>query len=330
MSNLSLSVAMGNYDRTRPIIDGRVPIQGVDPVVMMQEPEELFFRAFRNAEYDVCELSLSSFVVRTARGDCPYVGVPVFPSRFFRHTSIYIRTDRGIEKPEDLKGRRIGTPEYQLTACVWARALLADDYGVDPADVTWVRGGIEEKGRIEKISMNLPADVVIEDIDPDMTLSEALEAGEIDGMVTPRAPSCFKRGAANVGRLFEDSETAAREYYGRTGIYPIMHLLGVRKALLEQHPWIAGNVVKAFEEAKNLAAADLIDIAAPKVMLPFLAEHLEALQSLLGEDIWPYGLEKNRVVLETFLRHHHAQGLSERLVSIEELFDPASLDSFRI
>jgi len=330
MSNLSLSVAMGNYDRTRPIIDGRVPIQGVDPVVMMQEPEELFFRAFRNAEYDVCELSLSSFVVRTARGDCPYVGVPVFPSRFFRHTSIYIRTDRGIEKPEDLKGRRIGTPEYQLTACVWARALLADDYGVDPADVTWVRGGIEEKGRIEKISMNLPADVVIEDIDPDMTLSEALEAGEIDGMVTPRAPSCFKRGAANVGRLFEDSETAAREYYGRTGIYPIMHLLGVRKALLEQHPWVAGNVVKAFEEAKNLAAADLIDIAAPKVMLPFLAEHLEALQSLLGEDIWPYGLEKNRVVLETFLRHHHAQGLSERLVSIEELFDPASLDSFRI
>lgn len=330
MSNLSLSVAMGNYDRTRPIIDGRVPIQGVDPVVMMQEPEELFFRAFRNVDYDVCELSLSSFVVRTARGDCPYVGVPVFPSRCFRHTSIYIRTDRGIGKPEDLKGRRIGTPEYQLTACVWARALLADDYGVQPSDVTWVRGGIEEKGRIEKINMNLPADVTIEDIDPDTTLSELLEAGEIDGMVTPRAPSCFKRGAANVGRLFEDSEAAAREYYARTGIYPIMHLLGIRKSLLEQHPWLAGNIVKAFEAAKNLAAADLVDIAAPKVMLPFLAEHLEALQAMMGEDIWPYGLAKNRAVLETFLRHHHAQGLSERLVSVEELFAPASLDSFRI
>ncbi|NNC63809.1 MAG: ABC transporter substrate-binding protein [Gammaproteobacteria bacterium] len=330
MSNLRLSVAMGNYDRTRPIIDGRVPIQGVDPVVMMQEPEELFFRAFRNVDYDICELSLSSFAVRTARGDCPYIGVPVFPSRFFRHTSIYIRTDRGIDKPEDLKGRRIGTPEYQLTACVWARALLADDFGVQPSDITWARGGIDEKGRVEKINLNLPADVTIEDIDADTTLNELLEAGEIDGMVTPRAPSCFKRGDANVGRLFADSETAAREYYARTGIYPIMHLLGVRKELLEQHPWLAGNIVKAFEEAKNVAAAHLIDIAAPKVMLPFLAEHLEALQALMGDDIWPYGLEKNRAVLETFLRHHHAQGLSERLVSVEELFHPASLDSFRI
>lgn len=330
MRNLKLSIAMGNYDRTRPIIDGRVSIQGIDPVVMMQEPEELFFRAFRNADYDVCELSLSSFTVRTARGDCPYVGVPVFPSRFFRHTSVYIRTDCGIEKPEDLKGRRIGTPEYQLTACVWARALLADDYGVEPADVTWVRGGIDEKGRVEKISLNLPEDVTIEDIDPETTLNELLEAGEIDGMVTPRAPSCFKRGDANVGRLFADSEAAAREYFGRTGIYPIMHLLGIRKTLLEQHPWLAGNIVKAFEEAKNLAAADLIDIAAPKVMLPFLAEHLEALQALMGEDIWPYGVEQNRAVLETFLRHHHAQGLSERLVEVDELFHPATVDTFRI
>ena len=330
MSNLRLSVAMGNYDRTRPIIDGRVPIQGVDPVMMMQEPEELFFRAFRNADYDVCELSLSSFTVRTARGDCPYVGVPVFPSRFFRHTSIYIRTDRGIASPADLKGRRIGTPEYQLTACVWARALLEDDFGVRPSDVTWVRGGIDEKGRVEKIDLNLPADVTIEDIDPDTTLNELLEAGEIDGMITPRAPSCFKRGAENIGRLFEDSEAAAREYFARTGIYPIMHLLGIRRTLLEQHPWLAGNIVKAFEAAKDLAAADLLDIAAPKVMLPFLAEHLEALQSMMGEDIWPYGLENNRAVLETFLRHHHAQGLSERLVAVEELFHPASLASFRI
>ena len=330
MSNLSLSVAMGDYDRTRPIIDGRVPIQGVTPVCMAQEPEELFFRAFRHADYDVCELSLSSFVVRTARGDCPYIGVPVFPSRFFRHTSIYIRTDRGIESPEDLKGRRIGTPEYQLTACVWARALLEDDHGVKPSDVTWVRGGIDEKGRVEKIKLNLPGDVKIEDIDPDTTLNELLEAGEIDGMVTPRAPSCFKRGEPNVGRLFADSEAAARYYYARTGIYPIMHLLGIRKTLLEQHPWLAGNIVKAFEEAKNVAAAHLKDIAAPKVMLPFLAEHLEALQALFGDDIWPYGLDANRVVLETFLRHHHAQGLSERLVAVEELFHPASLDSFRI
>lgn len=330
MSNLKLSIAMGNYDRTRAIIDGRVAIQGVDPIVMTQGPEEIFFRAFRNTDFDICEMSLSSFAVRMARNDCPYLGIPAFLSRTFRHTSIYVRTDRGISRPEDLKGRRIGTPEYQLTACVWARALLEDEFGVRPSDVTWVRGGIEQTGRLEKIEMNLPADVKIEDAPLDATLSDLLEAGEIDGMVTPRAPSCFERGAANIGRLFAQSEMAARNYYERTGIFPIMHLLGIRRTLLEEHPWLAGNVFKAFEQAKNVAIGEMLDTAAPNVMLPFLAEHLDAVQEMMGDDIWPYGLAKNRVALDTFLHHHHAQGLSERLLGAEELFHPSSLESFRI
>ncbi len=330
MSRLRLSISMGNYDRTRAVIDGRVAIQGVDPIVMTQGPEEIFFRAFRNGDFDICELSLSSYAIRVARNDCLYLGIPVFLSRTFRHTSIYIRTDCGISRPEDLKGRRVGTPEYQLTACVWARALLEDEFGVSPSDVTWVRGGIEQKGRLEKIEMNLPAEVKIEEAPYDTTLSEMLEAGEIDGMVTPRAPSCFNRGAANIGRLFDKSEKAARHYYQRTGVFPIMHLLGIRQTLLEEHPWLAANVFKAFEQAKDLAIEEMLDTAAPNVMLPFLTEHLDAVKEMMGDDMWPYGLAKNRTTLETFLRHHHTQGLSERLVDVEELFHPASLERFRI
>ena len=198
MSKLKLSIAVGDYDRIRPLVDGSVQIDGVDPVFMLLEPEEIFFRAFRHADFDICELSMSSFSVKTANGDCPYVGVPVFPSRAFRHNSIYIRTDRGIARPEDLKGKRIGVPEYQVTANVWTRAVLEDEHGVKPSDVTWVRGGYEQPGRIEKIALNLPPDVRIEDAPEGATISGMLADGEIDAVIGPRAPSCFSNGHPQV------------------------------------------------------------------------------------------------------------------------------------
>lgn len=327
---LPLSIAMGDYDRTRPLVDGRALIDGVDPIYLLLTPEEMFFRAFRHADFDVCELSLSSFALRTARGDNPYVGVPVFLSRAFRHTAITIRTDRGIEKPADLKGRRIGTPEYQLTACVWARALLEDEFGVKPSDITWVRGGMEQAGRIEKINLNLPANVRLENAPEGRTLSDLLAAGEIDGIVSPRLPSCFERGASHVGWLFRDPVAAASDYFRRTGIYPIMHLLGIRRALAEQHPWLPATLYKAFAQSKSLALAHLADTSATKVTLPFVEEQLRAARELLGTDYWSYGLEPNRKTLETFLHHHHAQGLSPRRVAAEELFHPASLEVHRI
>src|SRR5436853_1182914 len=185
MAKLTLSIAVRDYDRTRPLTDGTVQIDGVDPVFMTLSPEEIFFRAFRHAEFDICELSLSSFTVKIASGDCPYVGVPVFISRAFRHNSIYVRTDR-IRTPADLKGRRIGVPEYQLTANVWARAMLADDHGVKPSDLTWVRGGLEEAGRPEKIAISLPADVRLEPAPDGQTLSGMLAAGDIDAFMGPR------------------------------------------------------------------------------------------------------------------------------------------------
>ncbi len=330
MAKLNLSVAIGDYDRTRPLVDGRVLIDGADPVFMNLVPEEIFFRAFRNVEFDVCELSLSSFTVKTANGDNPYVGVPVFPSRAFRHTAICIRTDRGIEQPADLKGRRIGIPEYQLTACVWARALLEDEFGVRPSDITWVRGGLEETGRQEKITLNLPPDVKIVDAPATTTLSAMLAAGEIDGIIAPRLPSCFEAGGAPVGWLFPDPTAAAEDYFKQSGIFPIMHVLGVRRELALQHPWLPGAVTKAFERAKAMALAQLGDTSATKVTLPFVEEQLRRARRLMGDDFWSYGLDANRRVLDTFLRHHHAQGLSSRRVAVEELFHPATLETFKI
>lgn len=330
MSHLSLSFAVGNYDRTRPLIDGDVKIDGVDPVFMTLDPEEIFFRAFRHAEFDVCELSLSSTTVKIAEGTSAYIGVPAFLSRAFRHTSLYVRTDRGIDRPQDLKGRRIGLPEYQLTACVWARALLEDEYGVKPSDVTWVRGGIEHPGRPEKIRLNLPADVRLESAPADRSLSQMLENGEIDAMVSPRPPSCFERQAANVGWLFPDPIEAALNYYGRTRIFPVMHILGIRRDLVEKHGFLPSSILKAFTAAKDMAVRRLADNSATKVTLPFVEEQVARAQSLMGQDYWSYGVDQNRDLLETFLRHHHAQGLSKRRVAIEELFHPTTLESVKI
>ncbi len=327
---LQLSIAIGDYDRVRAIVDGRAPIDGCDPIVMHLEPEEVFFRGFRQEAFDVCELSLSTFAIRTARGDCPYVGVPAFPSRAFRHTAIYIRTDRGIKGPKDLKGRRIGIPEYQLTANVWARAILLDDHGVDPSHIRWIQGGQEEPGRIEKAAFTLPEGVRIEPAPEGRTLSGMLAAGEIDGLIAPRAPSCFLRGAPDVGWLFPDPQAAASDWYRRTGIFPIMHLLGVRRSLAERHPWLPVALYKAFDRAKRLAVEALADPAAAKVTLPFVEEQVRAARALMGEDYWPYGLEANRTVLQTFLDHHHRQGLSGRRLTPEELFHPSVAESFKI
>jgi 4,5-dihydroxyphthalate decarboxylase len=328
MAKLKLSVAVGPYDRTRALIDGAVRIDGVNATCMTLSPEEIFFRAFRHAEFDICELSLSSFTVKTAQGNAPYVGVPAFVSRAFRHASIYVRTDR-IKKPEDLKGKKIGLPEYQLTANVWARAILEDDHGVKPSDVQWVRGGIEDAARPEKISIKLPADVKLTDAPAGKSISALLTEGAIDGFMAPRPPS-LPKNTPNVGLLFSDPVAVATDYFKRTGIFPIMHIVGVRRELADKHPWLPGAVFKAFEQAKTLAVAQLDDPSASKVTLPFAEERVAEARALMGEDFWSYGVAANRKTLETFLRHHHSQGLSSRLVAPEELFHPGTLESFKL
>ncbi|MDI6028792.1 ABC transporter substrate-binding protein [Corticibacterium sp. UT-5YL-CI-8] len=330
MSRLALSVAIGDYDRNRPFIDGKVQVDGVDPIVMALSPEEIFFRAMRHEAFDICELSLSSFVLRTARGDCPYVGVPAFLSRAFRHTAIIVRKDSHIETPADLKGKRIGIPEWQLTAIVWVRALLAEEYGVEMTDVEWVRGGLEEPGRDEKVKIALPEGVRLHDIGPEQTLNEMLCKGEIDAFIGPRAPSAFTQGHPDLRWLFTNPTEEAIGFYQKTGIFPIMHLVGVRRSLAEEHPWLPMAVLKAFQQSKAMALNHLGDTSATKVTLPFIEEQFARARQVMGDDFWPYGLEPNRKLLESFVRYHHAQGISSRLVSVDELFHHGCRETYKI
>jgi 4,5-dihydroxyphthalate decarboxylase len=329
MATLKLSVAVGDYDRTRALIGGAVAIDGVDPVFMTLAPEEIFFRAIRAAEFDICELSLSSYTMKTAQGNSPYIAVPAFLSRTFRHNAVYVRTDR-VQKPADLKGRKVGVPEYQVTANVWVRAFLEDDYGVKPTDIHWIRGGIEEPGRREKLALKLPAGARLDDAPAGATISALLEAGEIDGFIAPRPPKMAAQGHPNIGWLFADPVAAAKDYFKRTGFFPIMHVLGIRRELAERHPWLPGAVFKAFVQAKALAVQRLADTAAPSVTLPFVEETLKDARAAMGEDFWSYGVEPNRKVLDYFLGQHHAQGLSSRRVSVEELFHPATYETFKV
>jgi 4,5-dihydroxyphthalate decarboxylase len=330
MAKLNLSIAIGDYDRVRPLVDGTVSIDGVSPVFVTLEPEEIFFRAFRHTAFDIAELSLGSFCVKSAQGDNPYVGVPVFPSRAFRHSGVYIRKDRGINSPADLKGRKIGIAEYQVTANIWIRAFLEDDFGVSAESIDWVRGGVEETGRPEKITIKLPPGVRMSEAPAGQSLSMLLLAGEIDALIGPRTPSVMNAANSHIGWLFDDPRQAAIASYRKSGNFPIMHILGVRRSLVEQNPWLPGTLYKAFSHAKSVALAKLADTSASKVMLPFVDQQLHDARELMGRDFWPYGIEENRACLEYFLRQHHKQGMSDRLLTVEDLFHPSTFEVPRI
>ncbi len=328
MPNLTLSLAVGDYDRTRPIYDGRVRIDGVDPVVMLQSPEEMFFNAFRHKTCDVSELSFSSYCVSLTQKNPPYIAVPVFLSRAFRHTSVYVRSDRGIDRPEDLTGRRIGIAEYQLTANVWVRKILAD-YGVDPTDITWVRGGMDTPRRPEKLKFTPPAGLVIDTAPDGATLNQMLADGEIDGFVGPRWPRCYAESHPHVKRLFEDSQSIAERWFENTRIFPIMHVLGVRRSLAGTYPWLPGALFKAFSQAKDMATDALADTSATKVTMPFVEDTLRRAQAM-GGDLWTYGVPGNEHVIEAFLDAHFQQGLSSRRLEAQDLFPPATQESWAL
>lgn len=330
MSLLPLTLGCWDYDRTRALMDGRVRVEGCDLRYLVMGPEEAFFRAFRHGEFDVSELSFSTYLMTSARGECPYVAIPVFPSRAFRHSGIYIRTDRGIKDPADLKGRVVGVPEYQVTAAVWIRGILKDEYGVKASDVEWRSGGVEEPGRHEKAALALPKSIRIEAIGPGQTLGAMLEAGEIDALVAPRAPSCFSRGVPNVARLFPDFREVERDYFRRTGVFPIMHVIGIRRELAEANPWLGAGLMKAFAQAKALAQPELFQVAALKIMLPWVAQEAEETVKLMGADFWPYGIEANRATLDAFLRYHHDQGLSPKRRALDDIFLPSTLETVKV
>lgn len=330
MGKLFLSLATSPYDRTAGFFDGRVQIEGCEITAVALSPEETFHRAFRHAEFDVTEISLSSHTLTLARGTSSYVGIPAFTSRAFRHSGIYVRTDRGIQSPADLKGKTIGLPEYQQTANVWIRGLLKDEYGVSAEDVKWRVGGIEQPGRGERTWLKLPAEIDYKPIPAGATLSQMLRDGELDAVFSPKEPSCFSDGAPNVDRLFPDYQPVEEAYFRRTGIFPIMHLVGIRRTLVEKHPWLPASVMKAFAAAKALALEELGLIGHLAVTLPWPVAALHHARRLIGEDFWSYGVEPNRAQLERFLDYSVDQGLSARRPTVEELFAASTLEMSKL
>lgn len=327
---LRLSFGCWDYDRTRALMDGSVVPDGIDLTYLNMPVEETFFRMLRHREFDVSEMSLSSYVVSCFTDERPFVAIPVFPSRFFRHSSIYVNAGAGIEEPKDLIGRKVGCPEYQMTAPVWIRGILSDEYGVRVEDVSYLTGGEESPNRSEKIPLSLPESIRVKRIGPDQTLATMLRDGEIDALYTARKPSTYEGPKGRVSRLFEDFVEIERDYFRRTGIFPIMHTVVIRREVYEANRWVAQSLFKAFSAAQQKAYRDLRETAALKTMLPWLAAHVEDIRREMGDDYWSYGFQPNRKVLETFLRYSFEQGLSKRLLQPEDIFVPETMESFVI
>lgn len=329
-SRLRLSLACWDYDRTRALLEGRIAVDGIELTYLNLPVEETFFRMLRHREFDVAEMSLSSYVMSLFLEPVPFVAIPIFPSRFFRHSCIYINSGSGIRRPADLSGKRVGTPEYQMTAGVWIRGILSDLYNVPVTGPTYWTGGQEEPGRTEKLQLSLPPEIRVQAIPSTKTLSRMLEAGEIDALYTARAPSTFARGSGKVRRLFEDFQTVERDYFLQTRIFPIMHTVVLRRDIYEKNPWVAQSLYKAFVLAQREVYRELQEMGALKYMLPWLIKHVEDTQDIMGKDFWPYGFEPNVNTLSTFLRYSFEQGLSRRLLAPRDLFAPETLESAKI
>ena len=330
MSKLKLSFGCWNYDRTRALMDGRVQPDGIDLNYLNMPVEETFFRMLRHKEFEVAEMSLSSYTVSLFSEARPFIAIPIFPSRFFRHSCIYVNAASGIKEPRDLIGKRIGNPEYQMTAPAWIRGVLQDEYNVPVDSVTYFTGGEEEPGRPEKLKLNLPTNIKVERIGPAQTLSSMLASGDIDALYTARMPSSYLRSGGKVKRLFENYVDVEKAYYRKTKIFPIMHTVVIRRDVYEQNRWVAQSLYKAFCQAQAETYKDLYETAALKAMLPWLTAHVEEARAEMGEDFWPYGLEKNHATLDTFLRYSFEQGLSMRKLNPEDLFAPETLEAFKI
>lgn len=329
MGNITLTLACGDYDRVAPLKDGRVKPEGVNLNFIALGPEEIFFRMARHQEFDASEMSLASYINGRARGRDDLIAIPVFPSRMFRHSAIFVHTGAGIEKPEDLKGRRVGVGEYQMTAIVWVKGILSDDYGVSASDIHWFTGGQEQPGREERIPLELPPEINLESIPKDKTLSSMLEAGELDAVIAARVPSPVLRGSDQVRRLFQNPMEVEKEYFKRTGIFPIMHTVAIRKKLWEKHPWLAVSLYKAFDQAQRLSREE---IHAPAVLfqLAWLQIYWEEEKALLGEHAWETGAERNRETVETLCRYLVEQGIILEAPPFESLFAPSTLQLAKI
>jgi len=319
MANLRLTFACGPYDRTQPLRDGTLQPEGIELTYLSLQPAEIFWRMLQYKEFDASEMSLSNYTTLVNTGNAPFIAIPVFPSRVFRHGYFFINTEKGIKNPADLKGKRGGVPEYSMTAAVFMRGLLQHEYGVKPTDVQWVQG------RADRLGRKLPSDIRLTQAPAGAELGDLLESGEIDFMMTANNPLSFRRGSPKVARLFPNYGEVEKNYYRRTKIYPIMHTVVIRREIYDRDPWVALSLYKALCKAKDHSYHMLAETGSPKASLAWLQPLLEEEQEIIGPDWYPYGIEKNRPTIEALLQYTHEHGLTDRRLKLEELFAPSTM-----
>ncbi|HVV62629.1 MAG TPA: ABC transporter substrate-binding protein [Pseudolabrys sp.] len=329
MARLHLTLATTDYDHVRDLMNGAVRAEGILLTGFVLPVEEIFFRFIKNREWDVSEMSFGKFIGFASQGNSPFVGIPVFPSRVFRHSSFYVRADRGIRSPKDLAGKTVGIPEWAQTAGIYARGFLAENCGLDLASIRWVQAGMNEAGREEKVEFTLPKGVRYEQR-RDTSISAMLLSGEIDAAISARVPDAFTNGAGKIVRLFPDYRAEEARYYADTGIFPIMHVIAMRRALFERYPWVAMNMFKAFEEAKARSLDRIHDLTASRIPVPWSAAIAGEWGKSFGADPFPYGVEPNRKTLEAFCRFAHDQGVTAKRLTPDDLFPKEVRASVRV
>jgi 4,5-dihydroxyphthalate decarboxylase len=326
MPNLKLTLACWDYDRTRPLMDGRVKPEGIDLDIQILRPRQAFQRMLDSKEFQVSELSLASYTALKGRGDCPFVAVPVALSKIFRHSCIYVRTGAGIKTPADLRGKRVGTSQWSSTGLVFMRGMLQHDYGVTAQDMHWFMGGLNSFVEPPLIPLNLPKEIRLDFLKDGQTLEQMFAAGELDALLSLYIPKLFlqesQKVSPSIARLFPNYKAIEQDYYRRTRIFPIMHTVALREDVYREHPWAAKSIYNAFVQARDLAVEGLYDTDALRVALPWLIDHVEETWRVFGQDFWAYGLEPNRPTFEAIGRYVHEQGLSPRVVRADELFAP--------
>ena len=335
MSNLRISFAVGQYDRTRALLEGKVKTEGIDLNCIPIEGggTEVNFRMLKYGEFDASEMSMGSYVLSLFSKDPPFVAIPVFPFRTFRHSYIFVNAKSGIRAPKDLLSKQVGIPRYQESACTWIRGILSEHYGVPVTSVKYVQGGLEDPGRWEGLPLKLPRGIRLEAAGESKRLSDMLDTGEIDALYSARVPSSFTRGSTNVKRLFPDYVSEEKRYYRKTGVFPIMHTVVIRKEVYERNRWVARSLYKALAESKEVAYSQFYaprGSLGTKFMLPWITDHLEEVRKLMGWDFYPYGIEPNRKTLKAFLRYCHEQGLAERLLKPEDVFVRETTEQFKV
>jgi 4,5-dihydroxyphthalate decarboxylase len=328
MANVPLTIATTDYDHVHDFACGKVQAAGISPTWLTLPIEEIFFRFIHSREWDVSEISFAKYVSIVASGESDLVAIPVFPSRMFRFSSIYVRAGSTLRSVTDLRGKKIGVPEWAQTAAVYSRGWLTDGAGISLKDIDWFQAGVNEAGRAEKVKLFLPEGVRYTQV-PDRSLTEMLLAGDLDAVFSAHPPAPFEEGKPEIVQLVADYRQQEEAYFRRTGIFPIMHTIAIQKKVFDRHPWIARNLYTAFEQAKDNSVRRAMDFTASRFPLPWSAGYAREMQGIFGE-LFPYGIEKNVTTLKNFLRFAFEQGVTSRLVAIEELFPESFGSSYRI